>query len=277
MSVLLGVVHFYQEKFWQHPWLLPAAAGILGLFIGSFLNVVALRVPIKDSIVFPPSHCVHCKHRLHAMDLIPVFSYLSLLGRCRYCRIKISPIYLAGEIITAVLFVITAWMLGPVPELMVGFFFSAILTTVTVTDLKYMLIPDKIIFFAVIVGLILRLFIHPLPLWNHLLGMVIGGGTLYCIAWLSLVVLRKEGMGGGDIKLFLFIGLIMGWQLTLLALFAASLFGSLYGAVLLVLQRMDSNRILPFAPFICMGAMVCYLWGNYLIHWYIGLVRSLFL
>lgn len=272
MNILFDIVRFYHELFVRHPIVLAAIAGIIGLFIGSFLNVVALRIPKKESFVYPPSHCVHCKHRLGPLDLLPVFSYVWLRGKCRYCRAPISPIYPIGESLNAIAFAVIAWKLGPVPELLPGLFFAAILTAVTMTDLKYMLIPDKIVLFAVIVGLILRLFIHPLPIWNHLIGMVVGGGVLYVIALLSLLLLRKEGMGGGDIKLFTFIGLMLGIQSTLLTLFVASLLGSIFGISSILLGRMNKDRPIPFGPFICLGALLCYLWGNDLISWYIHLV-----
>jgi leader peptidase (prepilin peptidase)/N-methyltransferase len=272
MEFLFSAARFYQDLFNSHPLILGAAAGVLGLCIGSFLIVVALRIPKQQSFIYPPSQCVHCQHKLGVFDLIPVFSFLFLRCRCRYCKTSISLIYPVGESMAAVSFALLAWSIGLQPELLPAFFLAAILTAVTMTDLKYRLIPDKIVLFAVMIGLPLRIWTHPLPLWNHLLAMVIGGGTLYAIAWVSLLLLRKEGMGGGDIKLFTFIGLMLGIKLTLLTLFAASLIGTIFGLIQIMLGRMDRERAMPFGPFICIGAILSYVWGNDGIQWYFSLI-----
>lgn len=272
MNILHDVTLFYQDLFTSSRILLSVVTGTLGLLVGSFLNVVALRIPEQQSITYPPSHCVSCNHRLGALDLVPLFSYLFLGGKCRYCKSKISPIYPIGESLAALSFALIAWNVGFKPELLPGLFFAAILTAVTMTDLKYMLIPDKIVLFAVLVGLPIRLLIHPLPIWDHLLAMVVGGGTLYLISWLSVLLLRKEGMGGGDIKLFTFIGLMLGWKLTLLTLFTASLLGTILGVTLMSLKLLHKDRPMPFGPFICAGAILCYLWGNDWIQWYLNLL-----
>lgn len=271
MNVLADTVFFYEELFRTYPLLLPLLSGVLGLVIGSFLNVVALRIPKKESFVYPPSHCVRCSHRLGPLDLIPVFSYVSLGGKCRYCKAPISRIYPFGESVTALFFAITAWHIGPRPELLVGLFLVAILSAVTLTDLKYMLIPDRILLFAAAVGGILRLFIHELPLWNYLLAALIGGGILYAIAWLSEFLLKKEGMGGGDIKLFAFLGLLLGIERTLLTIFVASLFGLLGGLMLLKSSGQGRDVHIPFGPFISLGAVCCYLWGEVWIDAYLNL------
>src|SRR5690606_8433930 len=130
-----------------------------------------------------------------------------------------SPMYPIGEAATALLFTLMAWQLGPVLELIPALLLVSILVAITISDLRYMLIPDRIVFFGYACALVLRIFIHPLPFWNYLLAFLVGGGTLYMIAWLSEVILKKEGMGGGDIKLFAFIGLLLGIKLTLLTLF----------------------------------------------------------
>lgn len=272
MNIVTSTLDMYYELLSQQRLLFGVLMSILGLLLGSFLNVVALRIPKKESFVYPPSHCVHCKHRLGPADLVPVFSYLFLLGRCRYCKERISPLYPFGEALTACMFGVVAWKLGPVPELLPGLFMAAILSAITVTDLRYMLIPDKIVAFAVAVGLLLRWWIHPLPLWQHLISMLIGGGILYLIAWSSIVLLKKEGMGGGDIKLFVFIGLMLGPSLTLLTLFAASLLGTVYGLLQLILGRLNREKPMPFGPFICFGAMLCYLWGQRAIDAYLQLI-----
>ncbi|NHN30737.1 prepilin peptidase [Paenibacillus agricola] len=274
MNSLHNITQLYVDFFIRYPFVWVACIGLFGLLIGSFLNVVALRVPKKESFVYPPSHCVHCQHKLSAGDLIPVLSYIYLRGGCRYCGKPISPIYPIGELSTAVWFAILAAYFGPVAELFVGLFFVMVLVAVTLTDLKYMLIPDRIVFFAMGVGLLLRLFIHPLPLWQYALGFVVGGGVLYGIAWISENMLHKEGMGGGDIKLFAFIGLIVGPGMALFILFIACFLGTIIIGSLLVSGRWSRERHLPFAPFIALGALFVYVWGMDLIELYVQFIRS---
>jgi leader peptidase (prepilin peptidase) / N-methyltransferase len=248
-------------------------AGCFGLLIGSFLNVVAIRTLKKESIVFPPSHCVDCNHKLGPLELVPVLSYVFLRGKCRYCKSSISMIYPAGELATGILFALFTYQLGLHLELIAGLFFVSILVVITITDLREMLIPNRIIFFAMAVGVGLRLFVHSLPVWNYLAASVTGIGILYFIAWISSALLKKEGIGGGDLKLFAFIGLILGIKLTFLAIFMSSLLGTVFGLYLIIARKYDRNRYMPFGPFIAGGSMVTYLWGNQIVQWYMELVR----
>jgi leader peptidase (prepilin peptidase)/N-methyltransferase len=274
MNTLFAIADVYIAFFLRHPDIFILISAILGLLIGSFLNVVALRVPNKESLVYPPSHCVHCKHRLSALDLIPVFSYLFLSGSCRYCKARISLLYPIGELLTCLWFAIMAAWFGPTPDLLVGLFFVTIMVAVTLTDLKYMLIPDRIVFFAIAGGIIVRLIVHPLPIWQYAAGFFIGGGLLYVIAWASEHFLKKEGMGGGDIKLFAFVGLMLGPGYVMLVLFVASLLGTLIGVLLLIGRRMGRERQLPFAPFIAASTLMVYIWGNGWIQAYMNLITS---
>jgi leader peptidase (prepilin peptidase)/N-methyltransferase len=256
---------------WMNGIFVLLAAGF-GLLIGSFLNVVAIRVLKKESIVFPPSHCVNCNHRLGPLDLFPVLSYLFLRGKCRYCKNPISPVYPAGELATGLLYALFAYQLGFHSELIVGLFFVSILVVITITDLREMLIPNRIIFFAMAVGAVLRLFVHTLPVWNYLAALVMGLGILFAITWISSALLKKEGMGGGDLKLFAFIGLILGIKLTLLAIFMSSLLGTVFGLYLIIAGKYHRNQYMAFGPFIAAGSILVYLWGNEIIQWYMELV-----
>ncbi|HEY0828861.1 MAG TPA: prepilin peptidase [Bacilli bacterium] len=243
---------------------------LFGLFIGSFLNVVAIRTLKKESLSLPPSHCMHCNHRLGPLDLVPVLSYLLLRGKCRYCRAEISPAYAIWETTTALLFGLLAWQLGPTTELIVALFFASILVVIVQTDFREMIIPDRVVYFAMAVGFLLRIIIHPLPLWNHLSAFLIGGGSLFLIAIVGSAIFKKDAMGGGDIKLLAFVGLILGIQLTLLTIFLASLIGTLYGLLLIVLRRYNRNKYIPFGPFIAAGSLIAYLWGDSWIEWYVN-------
>ncbi len=238
---------------------------ILALFIGSFLNVVALRVPNNESIVLPPSHCPTCKGRLNFIDLIPVFGFIIRRGRCRHCAAKISPIYIFGELLTLLLFLLIPIYIGFTIELIVAYPFAILMIIVTISDLKYKIIPDKIIYPGMILFLLLRIFIHPLGFWNYIIGAFLGGGLLLLIA-----IISRGGIGGGDIKLFFLIGLVLGWQNTLLTLFLAAFLGTLVGGVLMLLGAIKRKQMVPFGPFITVGAIIAYLFGNNILDWYLS-------
>ena len=239
---------------------------LLSLFIGSFLNVVALRIPNKESIVYPPSHCPTCDHRLSALDLVPVLSYVGLKGKCRYCGDKISPIYPFGELLTLVVFLLIPYFFGFSKELIVAYPFAMIMIAVTLSDIRYQLIPDRITYPGMILLFVLRIFVHPLPIWQYLVGAVLGGGLLLLIA-----ILSRGGMGGGDIKLFFLIGLVLGWQNTLLALFLSTGIGAVIGGLLILLRITKRKQMIPFGPFIFVGTMITYFLGNQIWGWYLHL------
>jgi leader peptidase (prepilin peptidase)/N-methyltransferase len=248
-----------------HLWF-AALLGGFGLLIGSFLNVAAIRTLKKQSVSFPPSHCVHCKHRLHALDLIPVFSYVFLRGRCRYCKERISPVYPIGEGAAAFLFAWTGWHFGPYnSEWIAGLLLVSVLHIIIHTDLKAMLIPNKVIFTGAATAVALRAFLHPLPIWNYASAAALGFGLLYFLA-----VISRGGMGGGDIKLYLFIGAVCGLQATLLSLFVASLLGTVYGLSMKLSGRLQPKQPIPFGPFIAVGAWLSYLYADRWVQAYIG-------
>jgi leader peptidase (prepilin peptidase) / N-methyltransferase len=255
----------------QHSAMYTGIIAALGLLIGSFLNVVAIRVPKKESISFPPSHCVHCKHRLGPLDLVPVLSYLFLRGQCRYCKAPISPIYPIGEALTACAFGLLAWHIGFVAELAPALVAATILIAVTLSDIRYRLIPDRILLVGTILLVPLRLWSHPLPIGSYVIGFFAGGLALYAIAWFGTLWLKREAMGGGDIKLFAFLGLFLGWKLTLLNVFISSFLGAIYGLAVILIWR-NREKEIPFGPFIALGALLCYLYGDSLISLYFDLV-----
>lgn len=266
------ILTFYNELFSQHRLVLAAAAAILGLFIGSFLNVVGIRLPRGQSVVKPPSHCSSCKHRLAPLDLVPVFSYIVLRGKCRYCKTRFSPLYAMVEALTAVVFGFAAWHFGWTPELAAALTLASLLIAAALGDWLYRIIPNRLVYFGVIVGVSLRIFIHPLPLWNYAAALLIGFGLLYAVAVAGERLLRKESMGGGDIKLFAMLGLYLGIGNVLLALFLASLFGLLAGIVAIRVRRDPADRYIPFGPFIALGAYAAYVWGDAIISGYTSLL-----
>ncbi len=199
---------------------------IYGLVFGSFFNVVGLRVPKRESIVRPPSHCTVCNRNLTVKDLVPGFSYVFLKGKCRGCGTKIHWVYPVMELATGLLFAFAYYQLGFTLELVVALLFISLLVIITVSDIAYMLIPDKILLFFLIPLIVLRVFEPLSPWWDSIVGAVVGFGVLFLIA-----IVSKGGMGGGDIKLFFVIGLVLGWVPTLLTLFLASIIGTVIGVI----------------------------------------------
>lgn len=238
--------------------------GFIGLLIGSFLNVVSIRIFKGESFSYPASHCMVCKVGLKSYDLIPVFSFVLLRGKCRNCKTPISHVYPIGEISTALLFMIFAWKLGLEPELLAGLIFSSIMVVIVHTDLKERIIPNRINLFGLITIIPIRLFMsNPLPLWDYAVASLLVGCLLYTLAAIS-----KGGIGGGDIKLFALIGLFIGLKATLLTLFAASLIGYLFGMLGRLRRGGTGDKTIPFGPYIAVAGVFAYLWGNQLFDWY---------
>ncbi|ARD47039.1 prepilin peptidase [Sporosarcina sp. P37] len=249
-------------------WVISIFFFLYGITFGSFFNVVGLRVPLKESIVSPPSRCTTCDRNLSAADLVPVFSYVFLRGKCRGCQEKISALYPVMELITGVLFVCAYLYFGFQWELAVALLFISMLVILTVSDLKYMLIPNKILLPFGVAIFMLR-FISPLtPWWDSLLGAAVGFGVLFLIA-----VVSNGGMGGGDIKLFFVLGLVLGTMQTLVTLFLASLIGAIVGIIFLKRTKQGRKTPVPFGPSIAAAALIAYFFGAQLVTWYTGLLN----
>ena len=236
---------------------------LFGLVLGSFYNVVGLRVPKKESIVTPPSHCTTCPKRLQPIDLIPVFSYIFLRGKCRQCGAKISPIYMLTEFVTGVLFAFSYWQFGFTAELVVALLFISLLVIINVSDIAYMLIPDKILLVFLPLLIVGRIFSPLSPWWDSIVGALVGFAILYGIA-----VVSKGGMGGGDIKLFFLLGIVLGTWNSLLTLFLASFIGMFVGIIVLKMRGQGRKTPLPFGPSIAVAAVIVYFYGEALINWY---------
>ncbi|WP_203333122.1 prepilin peptidase [Planococcus beigongshangi] len=239
---------------------------IFGLVFGSFFNVVGLRVPKKESIAYPPSHCTKCDRQLTALDLVPVFSYLFLRGRCRSCGEKIHWVYPLMEAVTGILFALSFLHFGFTPELIIAILFVSMLVIITVSDIAYMLIPDKVLLPFGILLLVLRFFIPLDPWWDALVGAAAGFLILLLIS-----VVSKGGMGGGDIKLFFVIGLVLGTAGTFMTLFFASLIGAIVGIIILRKTGQGRKTPIPFGPSIAAGAVIVYFYGDMVLDWYMTL------
>ena len=241
--------------------------GIVGLVLGSFYNVVGLRVPMKESVIRPRSHCPGCKNILTSIELIPVFSYVMQGGKCRNCKAPISPIYPLVELLTGILFAFSPFIIGWNINLLICYVLISLLVIITVSDLAYMIIPDKILIIFAPIFLLLQFTISEREWIDVLLGAIIGFGFLFFIAFVS-----KGGMGGGDVKLFALLGFILGVKLVLLALFFAVLSGALFGMLFLLLGVVKKRQPVPFGPFIAFGTLTSYYFGEKIVHWYFGVL-----
>ncbi len=240
---------------------------LLGLLFGSFYNVVGLRVPKKESILFPPSHCPNCERRLRPAELIPIVSYLLSKGKCKGCKQSISPIYPVMEGLTGLAFLLVYTQYGLTWETLPGLLFVSLLIVITVSDITYQLIPDRVLLPFFVLFLILR-FWQPYDgaYLSHLISMT-AGFTFF----LLLAILTRGGVGGGDIKLYAVIGLFLTPSLLFLTVFLSSAFGAIFGLLLFLRRRASRKSMIPFGPFIALGAAVSYLYGTDLITWYLSL------
>lgn len=237
---------------------------VLGLVLGSFYNVVGMRLPLGQSIVRPRSHCPNCQHQLTASELIPVLSFFLQKGKCKACGKQISLFYPLIEFATALLFALAPLFVGWTAELLVALLFISLLIIVLVSDLKYMIIPDRVLIFFVLAFGISRIFAALEPWWDPLMGAAVGFSLLYFIA-----VVSRGGMGGGDVKLYGALGLVLGVKNVLLSFFLASLFGAVIGGIGLLLGIFKRKQPIPFAPFIVAGSLLAYFFGNQLIELYL--------
>jgi leader peptidase (prepilin peptidase)/N-methyltransferase len=248
--------------------LIPLFVFVIGLLFGSFINVCIYRIPLMQSIVAPASHCPSCKTPIRPYDNIPVVSFLWLRGRCRTCQTPISWRYPLVEILHASGYLSILYRFGPTREALIYAIFFSALTAITFIDLDHQIIPDRITLPGIVLGAIAGATVLPPGPINALIGLVLGGGFFYLIAVLSLAILKKEGMGGGDIKLVAMIGAILGWEEVLLAIFCAAISGSVVGMTLIATKQRDRTEPIPFGPFLAAGAMVSLFWGNDIVEWY---------
>jgi len=237
----------------------------LGIIIGSFLNVVIYRLPEGKSIIYPPSHCPKCNKRLKMIDLIPVLSYLSTRGKCRYCREKISFQYPFVELLTAFLFLGAYLKFGFSFELLFMLLLLSFLVVISFIDYKYMIIPNVITYSGVVIGLLYAIIFDYITIINSLLGIFIPSLLLLIIA-----LIFKGGMGMGDVKLVAMLGAFLGYKYTLASIFIGSIFGSIIGLTLMSFGVLKKKSRIPFGPFICLGAVLMIFFGDYLISFYLS-------
>jgi len=246
---------------------------LVGLCIGSFLNVVIYRLPLGQSLVSPRSRCTKCGYELRWYDNVPVLSWALLGGRCRRCRAPISVQYPIVELVTGLLFVLVAWLTPVGPLLVSRLILVAILVALFGIDLEHQILPNVITLPGVVIGLLFSL-IAP-PGWKDaLIGAALGAGVLYGIAAAYYAVRREEGLGMGDVKMLAMIGAFLGWKAVLVTLVLSSFSGAAIGMALIAAQRGGMKLALPFGTFLAVGALAAMLVGDPLITWYAGFFSS---
>ena len=247
---------------------------LLGLAVGSFLNVCIDRLPRNESIVNPPSHCSVCQHRLAITDLIPVFSYLRLRGRCRYCQASIPRKLLWVELATGLIFAFLYWHYGLSPALGIMAFYACLFIIISVIDLEHGLILNKVVYPSIVVALLLALVPQPWlaeRLVDRVANAALGGGIGFGIFFL-IAIASRGGMGWGDVKLAGLIGLATGFPLVFFPIILGAILGAVVAVALVVAKKRTFKETLPFGPFLALAAMVTLLWGNNILSWYLGLM-----
>lgn len=251
--------------------LILAYTFIFGTLIGSFLNVVVYRLPREESLSFPPSHCPSCSNRLQFYDLVPIFSYLFLRGKCRSCGEKISLRYPIVEVVTGLLFLWTVYTFGFTLTALGYILIIALLIPIFLIDYDHSIIPDHLNLGIFVVAIMI--FISGVSLgengWNDLLfqifGLLAGGGFFFLIA-----VVTNGAMGGGDIKIMAALGFLFGLSHTLVLMFFSFILGGIISSLLLLFKIKKRKDYIPFGPFICLAALITIFWGDAIIQWYMN-------
>ena len=247
---------------------------LLGIAIASFLNVCSDRLPRNESLLFPASHCDYCHRRLAIKDNIPIFSYLWLRGRCRYCQALIPRRILWVEIGTGALFGLTYWRYELSSELAIALLYICLFIVILVIDWEHKLVLNKLVFPAMAVALLLSAFFSIFTVQSDIvpeIGDAALGGGIGLGLFLLVAIISKGGMGWGDVKLAALIGLVTGFRLVFVALLMGIILGGVVAVFLLALRIKKRKEAIPFAPFLSLATIVTLLWGNDILNWYLGL------
>ena len=235
---------------------------LYGIVIGSFLNVLIYRLPKKENIVTTRSHCMNCGYQLKWYDLVPIFSYLVLGGRCRKCKTRISVQYPIIEALNGCLYLIVFYKFGmSVDSLLYCLLFSALLT-LSVIDFRTYEIPIGINVFILLLGLV-----RVITDWTNWVDYLIGFLAVSVFLYLIYIITHGRGIGGGDVKLMAVCGLVLGWKLILLGFFLGCIIGSICHLIRMKISHAD--HVLAMGPYLSVGVMIADLWGNQMINWYL--------
>jgi leader peptidase (prepilin peptidase)/N-methyltransferase len=227
-----------------------------------------MRLPKGESIITPGSHCPHCQNPIKFYDNIPLISYFLLRGKCRKCKKKISIQYPLVEGITAICSFILFLKYGASLSYLFYFSFVAALVVITVIDLYHQIIPDVISIPGIGVGLLSALILPHITFFNSLIGIILGGGSLFVVATLYQWLFKREGMGGGDVKLLAMIGAFLGWESVIITIISSSLIGSITGIIMIAFKGKNFKYAIPFGPFLSLGAVITLFYENKILFWY---------
>ncbi|TSA09637.1 MAG: prepilin peptidase [Deltaproteobacteria bacterium] len=244
----------------------------LGLCVGSFLNVLIYRLPLQKSVIHPASACPNCGIPIRWYDNIPVLSYLLLRGKCRHCQSRISLRYPIVELVTGLLSLAIFFRYGVSWACLFYFIFISALIAIIFIDFDHQIIPDVITYPGIVTGFISSLILPNITYSDSLIGIILGGGILYLIALGYLMLAKREGMGGGDIKLLSMIGAFLGWQALPFTILVSALLGSVVGIIAMLKTGKDAKMAIPFGPFLSIGAILYLFWGKAVTQWYLGLL-----
>ena len=246
-------------------WIVSALAGLVGLMIGSFLNVCTLRWPEDESVVFPGSHCPKCGEPIRWYDNVPVLGYVLLRGRCRACREPISLQYPLVELATGLVWTGMFSYAGLSFEALRGTLFLTILFGIALTDARFYIIPDQFSLGGLVLGLGLAFLPGGIDALDALIGAIVGFGLLGSVAVVGKWMLKKDAMGLGDIKMMAMVGAFLGWAGVLLTVFL----GALLGAVIFGPISYKTKKLVPFGIFLAAAAAITYGFGSEIIDWYL--------
>jgi leader peptidase (prepilin peptidase) / N-methyltransferase len=255
------------DVFWEQG-LIVFAAVLVGLVVGSFLNVVIHRVPRRESVVWPASHCPHCGKPIRPKDIIPLISYLLLRGRCRNCKEHIAARYPAVEATTGLLFGAAAYEFGTSLDLLPMLVFISALISLAVIDLEHRLLPNAIVGPTALAGLVLSILVNPAGWWTYPLSAIAVAGAL-----LVLALIYPSGMGMGDVKMGGMLGAFLG-PYAALAVFLGALIGAVTGGLLMAAGKIQRRSALPFGLFMALGGLISLLAGPLLWELYLNLMWS---
>lgn len=249
-----------------------ALIALVGMAIGSFLNVCIYRLPLNKSIVWPSSACPSCGREIAWYENIPVISWLALRGKCRTCRAPISARYPLVELLTGAMFLTAFWYYGPTMLFVSRVLLGCALIALFAIDLEHHLLPNVITLPGVVVGFVFSFVSGPAgPGWlSSLLGILVGGGILFAVAEAYYRIRHEEGLGMGDVKMLAMVGAFLGWPATLMTLMMGSIAGSVVGMALIASRRGDMKYALPFGTFLAMGAALSATVGPSLLTWYVS-------
>lgn len=245
---------------------------LVGLALGSFMNVCIYRIPLEKSIIRPSSSCPNCGKKIRFYDNIPLISYLLLLGRCRHCHHPISWRYPAIEAITGLLSLALFIRYGLSLQYLLFLLFAATLVTISFIDLDHQIIPDVLSIPGIVAGLAAAFIPGHVSWFDSIIGIIGGGGALFLVGLIYEKLTGKQGMGGGDVKLLAMIGAWMGWRSLPFVLLVSSLTGAIIGSVFLLAAGKGYRVRIPFGPFLSLGALFYIFFGPQLTNWYINLL-----